>query len=94
MKLKTLKTNGERTKKVYDGFRIGHHCLYPNNTKRIVISYFLFPKNLNGEKRRGLQFVEQRSSIDIADPASLAMHYNLWKDEKFINFPSLESKLK
>ncbi len=92
MKLKTLRTDG-RTEKVYDGEIAGHHQLYPDGAKRVIIVYFLFPKTIGGERKRGLQIVEQEASINTSTATEVGVRYNRWADRQFISPQSLEFKL-
>ena len=69
--------------------------IYPEGTKRDAIVYYLFPKNLNGESKRGIQFVRQEA--DVRTTASAlecdAFSYNSWRDVGFIE-PSKEINAK
>ncbi len=85
MKIKTLSIEGKQ-ENVYDD-TLGSHPLYSNGSKRTVIAYFLFPKTIDGEKRRGFQIIEQKASIENASSsAAETIYYNKWENERFIDF--------
>jgi hypothetical protein len=96
MKLKTLVVFGEKTKEVAGagiGAMGGHTHLYPEGTRRNVRSYFLFPRTLNGETRRGFQVVEQVAYIDFNCSEDGTIPYNGWRNSRFISDSSLVKKL-
>jgi hypothetical protein len=83
MKLKTISIDGEKSDKIHDGGMVGNSYLYPEGTKKTTVEYFLFPRTLNGETRRGLQVVEQRAEIDVSG-GEVSFHYNTWFKTKFV----------
>jgi hypothetical protein len=84
MKLKTVSIDGEKSEKIYDGGLVGMSYLYPKGTKRTTVEYFLFPRTLKGETRRGLQVVEQRAGIEYTTDGETGFHYNDWEKVKFM----------
>lgn len=83
MKLKTLKIDGEESQRFFDGGLVGMSYVYPKGTKKTTVEYFLFPRTLNGETRRGLQVVEQKAGIDYQS-GDVGFHYNTWFKTKFV----------
>lgn len=85
MRIKTIVTHGERTIEFFDAF--GLKKLFPEGTKRIVLDYRVLPRNLGGETRRGLQYVEQEASIEMANDAFSGIIYNAWHDKRYVERP-------
>lgn len=83
MKLKTLKIDGEKSQRFFDGGMVGNSYVYPKGTKKTTVEYFLFPRTLNGETRRGLQVVKQKAGIDYQS-GDVGFHYNTWFKVKFV----------
>ena len=83
MILKTLRTDGKKTQEVI-GDLSGD--LYPEDTKRVVVAYFLFPTTLNGEERRGIQLLEQRASVERISKIDLVTQYNGWHNCQFVDY--------
>ncbi len=92
MKLKTLYAS-ERTEKIYDSGVVNSHRLHASGSKRIIVAYFLFPRILDGQSKRGLQLVEQVASIDVSSDGHEAIHYNHWEDVRFVPTNQLEASL-
>ena len=88
MKLRTLKIFGEKTEIKHDSF--GDIYLYPTGTKRIIQAYFLFPRTLDGDKRRGLQVVEQTATIQADNNAEETIYSNKWINSRFVGASQLE----
>lgn len=88
MRLKILRTEGH-TEQGYGDF--GSKQLYFEGSKRVIVAYFLFPKTIGRERRRGLQFVEQRSSIKQINELDYNGAYNKWENSRFIDASLLET---
>jgi len=75
---------------IYEG-GWGYHNLYPKGTRRVALAYFIFSTTLNGERRRGIQLVEQEATINLTTDGLSTVHYNHWKSKRFIPDKNLEA---
>ena len=87
--MKIIKVNGKRSVEIYDDLGISY--LYPEGTTRIIQRYLLFNRVLDGEKRKGRQFIEQEATIESAvSSEGESIQYNKWYNSKFIDGSKLE----
>jgi hypothetical protein len=67
--------------------------LSPSGTKRLALVYFLFPKTLKEDTRRGFQVVEQTATI-INEDTDQSLFYNRWENSRYvINNLGLEKRV-
>jgi hypothetical protein len=93
--LKVLHYHEERTKPGFVSHPdlFGENFLYPEGSTRIVKAYFLFPETLSGERKRGIQYVEQEARIAMSADGDTAFNYNSWQNRRFVPKENLESTL-
>ena len=80
MKLKTIIE--AETMEVHDTGLLGIHTINKKGSTRVVLSYLVFPHTLEGEKRRGFQFLEQEADVEHLSSVDGGVTYNSWKNKK------------